>query len=146
MKARLSDAVHVWLVMNRALRAIQKYALGRLQQAGLGESDFLVLEVLLHKGPLPVNTIGPKVNLNPGSISVAVDRLYSKGLVSRVESADDRRVRIVALTAAGRKLIESVFQKHVDDMAKVFTELSAEELRELESSLKKVGKRAEALS
>jgi len=72
MKARLSDAVHVWLVMNKALRAIQKYALGRLQQAGLGESDFLVLEVLLHKGPLPVNTIGPKVNLTPGSISVAL--------------------------------------------------------------------------
>jgi hypothetical protein len=27
----------------------------------LGDSDFRVLEVLLHKGPLPVNSIGPKV-------------------------------------------------------------------------------------
>jgi MarR family 2-MHQ and catechol resistance regulon transcriptional repressor len=146
MKKRPAYTIHVWLVLMKAFHAIAKYGAAGIEHTGLGNSDFRVLEVLQHKGPLPVNTIGPKVNLNPGSISVAVDRLYSKGLVSRVESADDRRVRIVALTAAGRKLIESVFQKHVDDMAKVFTELSAEELRQLESSLKKVGKRAEALS
>ena len=91
--------------MNKALQALEKYAFGRIQQAGLGDSDFRVLEALLHKGPLPVNTIGPKVNLTPGSISVAVDRLYSKGLVSRVESAEDRRIRIVALTPSGKELI-----------------------------------------
>jgi DNA-binding MarR family transcriptional regulator len=53
--------------------------------------------------------------LTPGSISIAVDRLVAKGLVSRVESVEDRRVRIVALT------------------------------RGLEVTLKKVGKRAAAL-
>ncbi len=56
----------LWLVMNKSLQAITKYTLGRIQRAGLGDSDFRVLEVLLHKGPLPVNTIGPKVNLTPG--------------------------------------------------------------------------------
>jgi MarR family 2-MHQ and catechol resistance regulon transcriptional repressor len=87
-----------------------------IQEAGLGDSDFRVLEVLLHKGPLPVNTIGPTVNLTPGSISVAVDRLHRKGLVSRVESADDRRVRIVELTRKGRDLIVPAFQKHAATM------------------------------
>jgi DNA-binding MarR family transcriptional regulator len=69
-----------------------------IEETGLGLSDLGVLEALLHKGPLPVNTIGPIVDLTPGSISIAVDRLVEKGLVSRVESAEDRRVRIVALT------------------------------------------------
>jgi DNA-binding MarR family transcriptional regulator len=64
-----------------------------------------VLEVLLRKGPLPVNTIGPKVWLTPGSISVAVDRLVKKGLVSRKDRAADRRVRQVELTAKGQALI-----------------------------------------
>jgi len=58
-----------------------------LEETGLGLSDFAVLEALLHKGPLPVNVIGPKVNLTPGSISVAVERLVAKGLVSRAESS-----------------------------------------------------------
>jgi MarR family 2-MHQ and catechol resistance regulon transcriptional repressor len=131
--------------MNKALQAIQKYAFGQIQQGGLGDSDFRVLEVLLHKGPLPVNTIGPKVNLTPGSISVAVDRLYSKGLVSRVESTEDRRIRIVALTPSGKELIVPIFRKHAADIRKVFADVPSNQLKELEKNLKRVGRHAEQL-
>ena len=136
---------HVWLVMMKAMRALTRYAAAGIEDTGLGDSDFGVLEVLLHKGPLPVNTIGPIVDLTPGSISIAVDRLVEKGLVSRVESAEDRRVRIVALTPRGKDLIVAAFRKHAGQMKKVFSELSPEELRVLEVALKKVGKRAAAL-
>src|ERR1700682_3491842 len=135
----------VWLVMMKAMRALKKYAAADIKETGLGLTDFGVLEVLLNKGPLPVNTIGPIVDLTPGSISIAVDRLVTKGLVSRVESAEDRRVRIVALTARGKDLIASAFRKHSGQMRRVFSELSPEELRGLEVALKKVGKRAAAL-
>jgi MarR family 2-MHQ and catechol resistance regulon transcriptional repressor len=133
---------HVWLVMMKAMRALMRYATAGIEDTGLGDSDFRVLEVLLHKGPLPVNTIGPIVDLTPGSISIAVDRLVAKGLVSRVESAEDRRVRIVALTRRGKKLIVSAFRKHSGQMKKVFSDLSPEELHGLEVALKKIGKRA----
>ena len=145
MKKTSSDAIHVWLVLGKATQAITNYAVAGIQQAGLGDSDFRVLEALLHKGPLPVNTIGPKVNLTPGSISIAVDRLYAKGLVSRVESAEDRRIRTVALTPSGKRLIVPVFRKHAADIEKVFSELSSNELQQLEKLLKKVGSRAQAL-
>jgi MarR family 2-MHQ and catechol resistance regulon transcriptional repressor len=137
---------YTWLVMMKAMRALTRYAAAGIEETGLGLSDFGVLEVLLHRGPLPVNTIGPLVDLTPGSISIAIDRLVTKGLVSRVESAKDRRVRIVALTPRGRDLIASAFRKHSGQMKRVFSELSAEELRGLEAALKKVGKRAVALT
>ena len=136
---------HVWLVMMKAMRALTRYAAAGIEETGLGLSDFGVLEVLLHKGPLPVNTIGPIVDLTPGSISIAVDRLVEKGLVSRVESAEDRRVRIVALTPRGKALIDSAFRKHSGQMRKVFSELTPEALRVLETALKIVGKRAAML-
>ena len=136
---------HVWLVMMKAMRALTRYATAGIEETGLGFSDFAVLEVLLNKGPLPVNTIGPIVDLTPGSISVAVDRLFAKGLVTRVESTEDRRVRIVALTPRGKDLIVSAFRKHSGQMKKVFSELSPDELRGLEVMLKKVCKRAAAL-
>lgn len=135
----------MWLVMIKAMRALTRYGETAIEDTGLGESDFRVMEVLLHKGPLPVNTIGPIVGLTPGSISVAVDRLVEKSLVSRVESRADRRVRIVALTAKGRDLIVPAFLKHSEQMRRVFTELSAQELCDLETTLKKIGKRAAAL-
>jgi MarR family 2-MHQ and catechol resistance regulon transcriptional repressor len=131
--------------MMKAMRALTKYAAAGIEETGLGLSDFSVLEVLLHKGPLPVNTIGPVVDLTAGSISTAVDRLFAKGLVSRVESADDRRVRIVALTPLGKDLIAGAFQEHSGQMKRVFSALSPEELRGLEGALRKVGKRAAAL-
>jgi MarR family 2-MHQ and catechol resistance regulon transcriptional repressor len=75
-----------------------------------------------------------------------VDRLFAKGLVSRVESGEDRRVRIVALTPRGKDLIIPAFRKHSGQMRKVFCQLSSEELHGLEAALKKVGKRAAALT
>ncbi|HET9378096.1 MAG TPA: MarR family transcriptional regulator [Chthoniobacterales bacterium] len=136
---------HVWLVMMKAMRALTRYATAGIEETGLGLSDFGVLEALLHKGPLPVNTIGPIVGLTPGSISVAIDRLFAKGLVSRVEDTEDRRVRIVALTPRGKELIVLAFRKHSGQMKRVFSELTPEELHDLETTLKKVGKRAAAL-
>ena len=141
----IQETSHVWLVMLKAMRALTRYAAAGIEGTGLGDSDFRVLEVLLHKGPLPVNTIGPIVDLTPGSISIAVDRLFEKGLVSRVESSEDRRIRIVALTPLGKDLVVPAFRKHTGQMRKVFSELSLEELRGLEMALKKVGKRAAAL-
>jgi len=128
-----------------AMAPLTRYAAAGIEETGLGLSEFGVLEVLLHKGPLPVNTIGPIVDLTPGSISIAVDRLFEKGLVSRVESTEDRRVRIVALTPGGKDLIVSAFRKHSGQMKRVLSELSPQELRGLEVALKKVGKRAAAL-
>ncbi len=141
----IQETSHVWLVMLKAMRALTRYAAAGIEDTGLGDSDFGVLEVLLHKGPLPVNAIGPIVDLTPGSISIAVDRLFAKGLVSRVESAEDRRVRIVALTPRGKDLIFPAFRKHAGQMRRVFSELSPEELQGLEVALKKIGKRAAAL-
>src|SRR5215469_14388610 len=145
MPRRNQGTDHVWLVMMKATRALTRYAAAGIEETGLGLSDFGVLEVLLNKGPLPVNTIGSIVDLTPGSISIAVDRLFAKGLVSRVESAEDRRVRIVALTPRGKDLIVPAFRKHSAQMRRVFSELSAGELHGLEAALKKVGKRAAAL-
>jgi MarR family 2-MHQ and catechol resistance regulon transcriptional repressor len=146
MTRDLQGTDHAWLVMMKAMRALTKYAAAGIEETGLGLSDFGVLEVLLHKGPLPVNMIGPIVDLTPGSISTAVDRLFAKGLVSRAESTQDRRVRIVALSARGKDLIASAFRRHSGQMRRVFSELSPDELRGLEAALKKVGKRAAALT
>jgi MarR family 2-MHQ and catechol resistance regulon transcriptional repressor len=145
MAQSIKDSDHVWLVMMKAMRALTRYAAAGIEETGLGLSDFGVLELVLHKGPLPVNTIGPIVSLTPGSISIAVDRLVAKGLVTRVESAEDRRVRIVALTPRGKDLIVSAFRKHSGQMKRVFSELSPEEIQGLEVALKKIGKRAAAL-
>src|SRR6202167_3831333 len=140
------EALHAWLIMLKAWQSMLRYASPTLLEEGLGESDFRVLEVLLHKGPMPVNAIGPKVALNPGSVSVAVDRLYKKGFVSRVECSRDRRVRTVSLTEKGRKMFVPLFRRHAALIKRAFQDVSSEELQQLELILKKLGKRAASLA
>ena len=140
------EALHAWLIMLKAWQSMSRYLLPKLLEEGLGESDFRVLEVLLHKGSMPVNAIGPKVYLNAGSVSVAVDRLYKKGFVSRVESTSDRRIRTVSLTEKGRKMFVPLFRRHAAHIKNAFQDVSSEELRQLEVLLKSIGKRAESLA
>src|SRR6266581_2371130 len=134
-----SSGVHVWLVFMKAFQAVLPHAAGSIRRTELGDSDFRVLEVLLHKGPLPVNTIGPKVWLTPGSISVAVDRLEKTALVKR-KNTDDRRVRLVELTPKGRALITKTFRDHAAAMEEAARVLSKEERLMLLRLLKKLGK------
>jgi MarR family 2-MHQ and catechol resistance regulon transcriptional repressor len=145
-RKRPPEAVHAWLIMLRAWQSMSRYVIPTLLEEGLGESDFRVLEVLLHKGPMPVNAIGPKVDLNPGSVSVAVDRLYKKGFVSRVENSRDRRVRTVSLTERGRQMFVPLFRRHTALINRAFRDVSSEELQRLELILKRIGKRAESLA
>src|SRR5438445_5279018 len=143
-KKQDSAGVHLWLVLMKAFQALLPHAAGSIKRTELGDSDFRVLEVLLHKGPLPVNTIGPKVWLTPGSIRVAVDRLVRKGLVSRNDHPDDRRVRQVELTAKGRALIARGFQEHSAAMETSVRVLSKNDRLTLLRLLKKLGKHAAA--
>ena len=139
-----ASATRVWLILWKAARALEQNAIGSIAGLDLGLSDFAVLEVLLHKGPQPVNVIGKKVLLTSGSITAAVDRLEARKLVQRTADPNDRRSRIVQLTDAGKRLIEDTFERHHTDMEEAMAVLGASERIELVRLLKKVGIWAEA--
>ncbi|HUS06492.1 MAG TPA: MarR family transcriptional regulator [Bryobacteraceae bacterium] len=134
-----TSATHVWLILWKAARAIEQNALRSVAGLGLGLSDFAVLEMLLHKGPQPVNVIGRKVLLASGSITAAIDRLEAKKLVRRMPDSADRRSRVVQLTGEGKRLIEAAFQQHAADMEETLAVLRPAERLELIRLLKKAG-------
>ena len=134
------SGVHVFLVLWKAARAVEAYAEKSVSELEMCGSDFAVLEALLHKGPLPVNEIGKKVSLTSGSITVAVDRLETKGLVERRAHGTDRRARIVHLTKEGRKVITRAYADHAADMELLASaSLTRDERTTLIRLLKKIG-------
>jgi len=138
-----SSGIRVWLILWKAAKAVEQNAIRSVASLGLGLSDFAVLELLLHKGPQPVNVIGKRVLLTSGSITTAVDRLESRKLVRRTGDPEDRRSRIVALTPAGRRLIHKSFRRHAADMERTLAVLSAPDRADLVRLLKKAGLAAE---
>ena len=139
----VAEGTHVFLVVWKTYRALLARAEASIKRVNLCDSDFRVLEALLHKGPLPVNVIGQKVDLTTGSITSAVDRLEEKGLVVRNNHPNDRRIRVVVLTAKGRRLIEKAYAQHQLDMEEAVRGLTRDERGVLVHLLKRLGKVSE---
>jgi MarR family 2-MHQ and catechol resistance regulon transcriptional repressor len=127
----------------KAHRALMRKAERSIADTGMCLSDFAILEILLHKGALPVNTLADKIGLTSGSGTSAIDRLESRRLVERRSDPGDRRTRIVHLTPAGRTLIERAFAHHADDMERAASVLNSRERATLLELLRKLGKAAE---
>jgi MarR family 2-MHQ and catechol resistance regulon transcriptional repressor len=138
-KAADVSGTHVWLVLMKAHRALQRVAVRSIESSGAGLSDFAVMEMLLHKGPQPVNEIGRRIELTSGAITTAVDRLESRGLVTREAHPSDRRARVVRLTARGEEQAAEVFAGHKTAMDRAAMGLSKTERITLIQLLKKLG-------
>src|SRR3989442_747850 len=141
-----ASGTHLWLVLMKAHRTLQRLATRSIESSEAGLSDFAVLEMLLHKGPQPVNAIGRRVELTSGAITTAVDRLESRGLVAREAHPSDRRARIVRLTAAGEEQAAKIFAGHKAAMDLAASELSKIDRATLIELLKTLGTSAQARS
>lgn len=140
------SGAHLFLLLWKASNAVMAYDQKSIQASGFASiSDFAVLEVLLHKGALPVNTIGGKVMLTSGSITTAIQRLERKGLVRRERGETDARVVLVYLTDAGRALIEEAFEAHASNLDTLFEVLDDSERAQFAGLIRKLGQRAEQL-
>ena len=133
------SAPRLWLVLARAYGSMVNYIEGSFAAQGLGLSDFMVLEVLLHKGPLTISAIGQKVLLASASMTSAIDRLEKRGLARRKTCDTDRRIRFVELTDSGSAFIEEIYARHEKDLEAVIGELRDEERRVIYEGLKKIG-------
>jgi MarR family 2-MHQ and catechol resistance regulon transcriptional repressor len=138
-----TSGTHLWLVLWKSYDAVRSYAFRDIVSLGLGLSDFAILEVLLNKGPCPVNEIGSRVGLTSGSMTSAIDRLEKKALVERRTDTGDRRARVVHLTPEGRKLISCAFGAHARTMDELGDNLSEHERATAIRILKKLGRAAE---
>jgi MarR family transcriptional regulator, 2-MHQ and catechol-resistance regulon repressor len=135
-------APHLWTVMTRSHRAVQRLAEASIARTDLCLTDFAALEALLHKGPLTITELQDKVLLASGSMTAAVDRLEKRGLLLRKASSSDRRARVLELTREGRRLADTCFGRHASDLEALMSVLSSKEKTALYSSLKKIGLRA----
>jgi len=137
---------HIRLVLWKAAKAVKKVDKASIAQTGLGLSDFVIMEALLHKGPLPINQIGEKVLLTSGSMTAAINRLEKVGLVKRIQDQSDGRYFFVHLTKSGRKIIKEAYYNHRLNLEKITEILTNKERKELVRLLKKIGFHAENMA
>jgi MarR family transcriptional regulator, 2-MHQ and catechol-resistance regulon repressor len=118
------------IALGRALQALERSVRPHLAQCGLGLSEFAVLEVLYHKGPLPLGQIRDRILVTGASTTYVVKKLEDRGLMRRRVCTEDQRVVFGELTAKGRALIDEVFPAHVERLQQAMAGLSVSQKRE----------------
>jgi|SRR5271165_1668063 len=111
-----------------------------LARYGLGQGRFMVLGLLLEHQPQPLShsELADLSGVTKGNVTGLVDGLERDGYVKRQDSGSDRRVTPIALTPAGRRLIEKILPDHFGRVAGLMDEFSASERKTLVSLLTKV--------
>ena len=134
-----TTAAALWVVLARAYHSMAAFVERSVVALGLGLSDFMILEALLHKGPMTMSALCDAALIANASMTAAIDRLEEKKFLERVAHATDRRVRLVQLTTEGLALIKRLYMRHERDLDELMSVLSASERAELRRTLKLVG-------
>src|SRR3989475_12166407 len=137
-----ATALKLWIVLARAFDAVDRHSRASIARFGLGTTEFGVLEVLYHKGELPVCEVQRRILVESSSTTYVVDKLCERGLVRRRPSSADRRVTLLALTPAGRRLIQQIFPPHAVAMRRAVGALPPREQGQAVRLLRALGKGA----
>ena len=137
--AEETRALDAYVKLLRAAASVGARATRHLADAGLTVSQFGVLEVVHHLGPLCQRDIGRKLLLSGGNITTVVDNLERRGLVRRERAAANRRFVTVHLTEEGRRLVRRVFPRHVAEVVGALGALPAREQEDLGRLCRKLG-------
>jgi len=138
--SRRQAALAAYVKLMRAANSVTSRLGAGLRKDRLTGSQLGVLEALLHLGPLHQNVIAQKLLMSGGNITMVIDHLERRGLVTRRRDDDDRRFITVGLSTRGRALAKRVFAKHAQRIVDEFSVISPHELDVLSQICRKLGK------
>jgi len=82
-------------------------------------------------GRMTLGELSQRMMVSNGNVTGLVDRLVGEGLIARRASPHDRRVQIVSLTAAGRRVFRSMAKENGDWISEIFADLDADDIEAL---------------
>ena len=100
-------------------------------QTGLTPSQQSAMSVIERHGPLRLTRLGELEQINKSSVTRLVAKLEARGLITRVPDPADGRGRQVALTRAGRRLMEESAQRADRYLADQLAALSPSDRRRI---------------
>jgi len=105
---------------------------------GVTATQLSVLKMLHEIGDLSLGSLSKEIRAHNSTVTGIVDRMEAAGLVERARSDEDRRVWIIRLTAAGRKVAEKAKVSPWDLLRQALEELSPGDQEKLTALMRKV--------
>lgn len=132
-------ALDSYIKLSRAFETATNQINAHLHNHDLTISQFGVLEALFHLGPMQPGQLAVKILKSSGNLTLVIDNLVKRDLVTRQRRDDDRRCIDIQLTAAGQALIETIFPGHAAGVAQTMGVLTSDEQMQLSALCRKLG-------
>ena len=132
-------ALDAFIKISRARKVLSIQTSQLLAEYGLSESQFGALEALYYLGPMCQKEIGDKLLVTGGNMTMVINNLEKRQLVSRERAEEDRRQMVVSLTGKGQQLIAELFPQHAQNIVKLMGVLDAEQQEQLGQLCKMLG-------
>jgi len=136
---KTTEALNSYIKLIRSAESLSSKINLKLSEYGLTESQFGVLDALLHLGPMKHKEIGKKILKSGGNITMVINNLERRELVQRKRGEQDKRQFIIHLTSKGKSKILETFPHISKSIKKHFEILNKEEQKELQRLCKIVG-------
>lgn len=130
----------LWTALSRSQQGIYREVLRVFKDHNLSAGQFAVLEVLYHKEPLSVGDIIEKILITGGNITVVIQNLEKKGLLTQRVDHEDSRKKVIEITKEGIRVLEGAFKVHLDKINEILDVYSEEEKKTLFKLLRKTNK------
>lgn len=119
-------------------QAFEHYAGFHIRRVGMTPPEFDVVSTLGNTGGMTFKELGRRTLIYKTTLTGVVDRLESKGLVTRRPAPSDRRSMIVALTASGDAVFQRVFPEHIAYLKERFGVLDCQEIETCRKAFRRV--------
>lgn len=104
MNGAESHACRAWQLLMRFFFAQRAHLQASDANFDLSPTQCHVLHLIEPGRPLPMSRLADTLSCDASNVTGLVDRLESRGLVRRQSSLQDRRVKVLQLTPAGKRL------------------------------------------
>ncbi len=109
-----------------------------VDKLSLSQSDYQAINKINFKEIISCNDLADRMCLSLSRISRIIENLVKKDLITREESKDDRRIKLVALTENGFKIKKEIERYKKDCEKKITKAFNESEIKSLELKIKKL--------
>ena len=138
----MDDSLKLFVVLLKAAKTLSDFSMNDMKKYGMSPSEFKIIELLYHKGAIPIQKIAGRILMSSGTMTFNIDKLEKKQLLRRVPCANDRRVIYAELTELGKQRFDEIFTQHATYLDSIMQSLNTDEKRQATDLLKRLGKGA----
>jgi len=132
MSTEKSETIRKITALQRELaKSMRRHAFKHWMTLSMSTSQMKSLMCIIENEKLSSKKLADILDVTPANVTGVIDKLIEQGLVSRSESAQDRRVVFLKATEAGKKLIENLEQHASEQSSRMLSGMSEDELEHL---------------